>query len=82
MFWHFTSFYESLKQPWQCSYKLGRMASMPSYTRHACHQSFPHFAAVGLATRQQNISLSAAAIFKLQGRLLETIRAAYQTTNS
>jgi hypothetical protein len=82
LFWHSTSFYESQKGPWQCSYEPERMASMPSYIRHACHQSFPHYAAVGLATKQQNTSSSTAAIFQLQGMPLETTRAAYQTTNS
>jgi hypothetical protein len=82
MFWHYTSFYKSLKQPWQCSYKPGRTASMPSYPWHAWCQFLPHFAAVGLVTKQQNTSSSIAAIFQLQGKLSEMIRAAYQTTNS
>jgi hypothetical protein len=82
MFWLFTSIYEGQKRPWQCSYKLGRMATLPFYNRNTCQQSFPHFAAVGLATRQQNTSSSTAAIFQLQGMPLETIRVAYQTINS
>ncbi len=77
MFWHSTSFYESRKRPWQCGYEPERMASMPSYIRHACHQSFPHYAAVGLATKQQNTSSSTAAVFQLQGTPSETTRAAY-----
>jgi hypothetical protein len=30
MFWHSTSFYKSLKQPWLCSYGPTRIVSMPS----------------------------------------------------
>jgi hypothetical protein len=69
MFWHSTSFYKHHKGPWQCSYKPRRTASMTFYNWHACPLSFPHFAAVGLATRQKNTSSSTAAIFWLQGTL-------------
>ncbi len=67
MFWHSTSFYESQKQPWQCSYGRARMASMPSFTRHACPLCCPHSAAVGLDSRQPNTSSSTASILQQPG---------------
>ncbi len=82
MFWHSTSFYESPKRPWQYSYEPGRLASRPYCTRHACHQSLLYYVAVSLATKQQSTSSSTAAISRLTGMLLETIRATYQTSYS
>jgi hypothetical protein len=46
---------ESRKQPCQCSFGPGRMASMPLCTRHACLLSLHQFVTVGWDTTRPYI---------------------------
>jgi hypothetical protein len=79
IFWHLTTFFESRKNLWHYYYRLARLASMPSYTRQTCPLCYPHYAAMGLYSRQPNTSSSIVTIFLLLGMPLETTRGIYQT---